>query len=81
MPRQCLSMPRAKILFFRRKKTYLSLFDMRPEQIRLSVLFLFIQGGNSPTGHCWASPAGVRPGGSCSFIEERSRQEDVKGSE
>ena len=45
MPGQCLSMPRAKILFFRRKKTYLSLFDMRPEQIRLSVLFLFIQGG------------------------------------
>ena len=41
---------------------------MRTEQIRSSVLFLFIQGGNSPTGHCLASPAGVRPGRSCSFI-------------
>ena len=24
----------------------------------------------SPTGHCWATPTGPRPGGSSSFIEE-----------
>ena len=27
-------------------------------------------GENFPTGHCWATPAGARPGGSSSFIEE-----------
>ena len=50
MPRQCLSMPRAKILFSRRKKNismYVSFFDMRTEQIHSSVLFLFIQGGKT----------------------------------
>ena len=30
---------------------------------------LFGRGGGK-TGHCWATPAGPRPGGNSSFIEE-----------
>ena len=49
----------------------------RPQRKRLSRLAhsegeSLQEGGGGKTGHCWATPADPRPGGSSSFIEEWS---------
>ena len=63
MPRQCVSMSRAKILFSRKKNIsmYLFLIWELNKSIHLFCSCSSRGGKHSPTGHCWATPAGVCP--------------------
>ena len=53
-----------------RRQNELGLRSWHREEKSEEALLTHLEGESLWEGHCWATPAGPRPGGSSSFIEE-----------